>query len=574
MPNDPSNIAALIARFLKERGVERIFGLCGGHIQPIWDAAARIGIPIIDVRDERAAVHMAQAHSDLTGQTGVAMVTAGPGLTNAITGIANAHVARTPVLIISGVPPRPQESKGALQELPQADIVRPITRYARTVRSAQDVLPALAEAMAAAEGYTSDPGPAYIDFPTDLLREATNSEHINEGHFQGEPPIEQAIDTAAIRRAADLLWSARRPVVISGRGARGAGAEMSQILEALGALYLDTSESRGVLPDDHPASVPAMRGAAMRDADLVLTIGRKLDFQLGYGSAAVFPNARFVRLGQHDSEVRGNRPADVELQGPVKAALRAILADGQARFPATDAEWVEKLKAENTERRERLRQTMRDAESGSDGLMHPLRLMGAIQDALAPDAIVIADGGDTLSFARIGLSGEKYLDPGALGCLGVGVPFGIAASLAYPDRQVVVVSGDGSFGFNAIELDTCMRHGARPVFIVVNNSGWNIERYDQIVTYDGNIVGSELPGSDYTRLAMAFGMHSERVADPAELPAALQRAFEHAPALLDVLVTRDAPSPDARSGLAWVPDTQPLSTWDEAEKRLAGDQDG
>lgn len=572
MPKDPAYIAALIARFLKERGVERIFGLCGGHIQPIWDAAARLGIPIIDVRDERAAVHMAQAHSDLTGQTGVAMVTAGPGLTNAITGIANAHVARTPVLIISGVPPRPQEGKGALQELPQSDIVRPITRYARTVRSAEDVLPALAEAMAAAAGYSSDPGPAYVDFPTDLLREAINSEQIDEGNFQEEPPIEHALNSAAIKQAADLLCSARRPVVISGRGARGVGAEMSLLLEALGALYLDTSESRGVLPDDHPAAVPAVRGAAMRDADLVFTIGRKLDFQLGYGSAAVFPNARFIRLGQYDSEVRGNRPADVELQGSVRANLRAILADGQARFPSTDAEWSGKLKAENGERRERLRQSMRDAEPGGDGLMHPLRLMGAIQDTLSPDAIVIADGGDTLSFARIGLSGEKYLDPGALGCLGVGVPFGIAASLAYPDRQVVVVTGDGSFGFNAMELDTCMRHGARPVFIVANNSGWNIERYDQLVTYDGNVVGSELPGADYAQLAKSFGMHAERVDDPAQLQAAIQRAFEHAPALLDIIVTRDAPSPDARSGLAWVPDTQPLSTWDEAEKRLAGEQ--
>ncbi len=571
MPNNPTTIAALIARFLEERGVDRVFGLCGGHIQPIWDAAARLGIRIIDVRDERAAVHMAQAHSDLTGRIGVALVTAGPGLTNAVTGIANAHVARTPVLVISGTPPRPQSSKGALQELPQADIVRPITRFARAVRLANEVLPALDEAMEAAEGRNSDPGPAYLDFPTDLLREAIGPAQVDERRFQAIPSVEQGPDPSAIERAADLLWSAKRPVVISGRGARGAGRELSSLLEALGALYLDTSESRGVLPDNHPAAVSAMRGSAMQDADVVLTIGRKLDFQLGYGSPAVFPNARLIRLGLYASEVEGNREADVGLRGSTGRALEALLAAGGRRIPATDAAWAEKLKAENHRRREGLRQTMRDAEPGSDGLMHPLRLMGAVQDALSPDAIIVTDGGDTLSFARIALSGAMYLDPGALGCLGVGVPFGIAASLAHPDRQVAVVSGDGAFGFNAVELDTCMRHGARPVFIVANNAGWNIERYDQIVTYDGNVVGAELPANDYAQLARAFGMSAERVDDPSHLPAALRRAFDHAPALVDVVVTRDAPSPDARSGLAWVPDTQPLATWDNAEKRLTGE---
>ncbi len=389
MPNNPTTIAALIARFLEERGVDRVFGLCGGHIQPIWDAAARLGIRIIDVRDERAAVHMAQAHSDLTGRIGVALVTAGPGLTNAVTGIANAHVARTPVLVISGTPPRPQSSKGALQELPQADIVRPITRSARAVGLANEVLPALDEAMGAAEGRNSDPGPAYLDFPTDLLREAIGPAQVDERRFQAIPSVEQAPDPSAIERAADLLWSAKRPVVISGRGARGAGRELSSLLEALGALYLDTSESRGVLPDDHPAAVPAMRGSAMQDADVVLTIGRKLDFQLGYGSPAVFPNARLIRLGLYASEVEGNREADVGLRGSTGKALEALLAAGGRRIPATDASWVEKLKSENRRRREGLQQTMRDAEPGSDGLMHPLRLMGAVQDALAPDAIIV-----------------------------------------------------------------------------------------------------------------------------------------------------------------------------------------
>ena len=182
------------------------------------------------------------------------------------------------------------------------------------------------------------------------------------------------------------------------------------------------------------------------------------------------------------------------------------------------------------------------------------------------NSIVIADGGDFLSFARIALTGTSYLDCGAFGCLGVGVPFGIAASLAFPDRKVVVASGDGSFGFNALELDTCRRHGARVVFIVANNGGWNIERNDQKLNYGGRIVGTELEGIDYAAMAQALGVAAERIDEPEKLPVALQRAFDNAPALLDVKVTRDAVSPDSISGLAGVPDTQALAAWDELEK--------
>ena len=200
--------------------------------------------------------------------------------------------------------------------------------------------------------------------------------------------------------------------------------------------------------------------------------------------------------------------------------------------------------------------------------MHPLRMLAALQNALAEDSVVVADGGDILSFARIGLAAGSYLDPGPLGCLGVGVPFGIAAALAHPDRRVLVVTGDGSFGFNGIEIDTAARHGAKAVFVVANNGGWNIERYDQTVTYGGNIVGSELQFSDYAGMARAFGLHAERIDDPDDLPAAIERAFANAPALLDVRVTRDAVSPDGRSGLAWVPDRQALAAWDDAEKAM------
>jgi acetolactate synthase I/II/III large subunit len=198
--------------------------------------------------------------------------------------------------------------------------------------------------------------------------------------------------------------------------------------------------------------------------------------------------------------------------------------------------------------------------------MHPNRLLSALQDRLAPDAIVIADGGEILSFARVGLSSSRYLDPGSLGCIGVGVPFGIAASLAYPKRPVAVITGDGAFGSNGIELDTAVRHRAQLLVVVANNGAWQNEVHDQEERH-GRVVGTRLQFADYAQMARAFGTHGERVETAEQLPAALDRAFAKRPALLDVLVTPQAISTDAKSGLAWVPDLQALTAWNEAERQ-------
>ena len=570
MPSKPhQTVAQLIAAFIGSTGVPRVFGLCGGHIQPIWDKLAGHGVDIVDVRDERAAAHMAHAHAELTGQPGVLLVTGGPGVTNAITGIVNAHVARAPLLVISGVPPRPQEGMGALQDLPHTELLRPVTRSARTIRDPFHVLPALREAWAAALGEGGEPGPAYLDFPTDLLREPAPR---LDGDAMVPPPARGEIwpDPEAIRRAVDILWAARRPLVISGSGARGAAGALVSLLDALGALYLDSGDSRGLVPSEHSSVVSALRSKVMAEADVVLTVGRQLDFQLAYGSRAIFPNAQFVRVGDSPSTLRDNRRGLGSVLGTPRVVLEHLMAAGAGRSSAADLAWAQSLRAEHLRKSEAYRERMATAPAGSDGYMHPNRLLACLQDALRPDAIGIADGGDILSFARVGLSTTTYLDPGSLGCIGVGVPFGIAAALLFPERQVVVVTGDGAFGFNAMELDTAVRHGAKAVFIVANNGGWNIERYDQQVTYDGHIVGSELRFSDYAALARSLGAHGVRVTDPAELPDALRDAFSNAPALLDVLVTREAVSSDAKSGMAWAPDTQALEGWDLKEKALRG----
>lgn len=566
MKVSPDSVAGLVARTLKARGVKHVFALCGGHIMPIWMRLDAEGIRIIDVRDERCAVHMAQAHAELTGELGVALVTAGPGFTNAITGIANAHVSRASVLVVSGTVTRPQENRGALQDLDQPQLVKSITRYARTVREPTRALAELDEAISCALGEGGEPGPAFIDFPTDVLRAEVPRALQLEEHLAPKPVAVSHSDPDAIARAVELLWSARRVLVISGRGARGAANEMRALLDRLGAVYLDTGESRGLVPDDHPSVVSAMRGAVMGDADVVLTVGRRLDFQLGFGSPAVFKDAKFVRIGDVPGEVRDNRRGAVEIFATPAAALGALVAAAGNRASAVDKDWAQKLRSEHDVRAAKLKTSMASAPAGKDGKLNPNKVLAALQEAMPHDRIVITDGGDFLAFARVGLSAPQMLDPGPFGCIGVGVPYGVAASLAYPEKTVLVATGDGSFGFNAMELDTAVRHNAPVLIAVANNGAWAIEVHDQTVTH-GKVVGTRLRFSDYAGMARALGLHAERVETDAELQPAIARALANRPALIDFVVTPEAVSSDGKTGLAWVPDLQPLAAWDEAERR-------
>ena len=564
-PTPARTVAEWIAEFVVARGADRVYGLQGGHIQPIWDHVARLGIRIIDVRDEGAAVHMAHAHAELTGKLGVAMVTAGPGVTNTVTAIANAYLARVPVLLIGGCPPRPQVNMGPLQDIPHVDILRPVTRAARTLRIADQVVREMDEAVARATGDAGEPGPAYVEIPTDVLRTSVPPALVLDEWMAPKPARVLPPDPAAVAAAVEALWSARRPLVITGRGARTASRELVRLLDASGALYLDTQESRGLVPADHPAVVGAVRAAAMTEADLVLLIGRRLDYQLGYGSPAVFPQARFIRIADTAGELFDNRRGEPEILAAPALALAAMVAAAGNQRPNVDAAWADGLR-----RRQRERTARSDAgapPAGADGKVHPRRIFEAVAAVAAPDYIAIADGGDILSFARVGLAARTYMDAGAFGCLGVGVPFAIAAALAFPDRQVISVNGDGAFGINAMEIDSAVRHGAKAVFIVANNAAWNIERYDQETNYGGRVVGTTLRHSDYAAMARALGAHGERVEDPAALAGALERGLANAPALIDVVTTQSAVSSDATKGLGYVPDFQALTAWDEAEQK-------
>jgi acetolactate synthase-1/2/3 large subunit len=305
--DDPQCCAAWIAKMLKARGIDRIFGLQGGHIQPIWDYAAQEGIRIIDVRDERAAVHMAHAHAELTGGFGVAMVTAGPGVTNTVTSMANASLARVPVLLIGGCTSRPQANMGPLQDIPHVDILKPVCRYSRTARVADQVIREMDEAIARAFGDMGEPGPAYIEIPTDVLRTHVQPQLVLDEWMAGTPSASSSPRrTPSSRRQTPFATQSAR-WSLPGAARAVHRKQLVRFLDAADALYLDTQESRGLVPTDHPAFAGAVRGAAMGQSDLVIVLGRKLDYQTAYGSPAVYGDARFIRISDTAGELIDNR---------------------------------------------------------------------------------------------------------------------------------------------------------------------------------------------------------------------------------------------------------------------------
>ncbi len=559
--------ADLIVATLKARGVERVFALCGGHIMPIWMALDAAGIEIVDVRDERAAVYMAHAHAAVGGGFGVALVTAGPGVTNAMTGIANAHVSRMPVLVLSGTPPRPQENRGALQDMSHVALVQSITRVARTVRHAHSLPRELDNAISAALGHGGEPGPCFLDFPVDVQREPIPEVLFGIEQVAGRPQpraraLEEDLDAAAV-----LLRSAQKPVVISGRGANGASDALARFLTVSGAGYLDTGESKGIVPDSHAAHIGAMRGVAMKDADLVITVGRKLDFQLAYGSPAVFGGAKFLRISDVPQELTDNRLGDVALMGRIPQTLDAL--SDRLEGDVMNRDWTIALRERHVQRTAGLADALATAPSDAQGRIHPNRLLGEIRKRLDPDAIVIADGGDFLSFSRIALSSATYLDPGPLGCIGLATPFAIGAAKAAPGRQVVAATGDGAFGFSGMEIDTAVRHKVPLMIVVGNNGSWAIEVRDQMERF-GKSVGTELQFADYAAMARGFGLKAWRIEDEDAIAPALDAAFaamkEGHPVLIDAVTSPEAASSDSKTGLAWVPDLQALAAWDEAER--------
>jgi acetolactate synthase-1/2/3 large subunit len=561
----PSTVAAAIAHFVAAQGISRVYTLPGSHVKPICSELARLDIRIVSTRHECSAIHMAHAEADLTGRIGVAIVTTGPGLTNAVTGIASAYLSRTPLLVMSARVPDPQAGMGALEEVPQAALVRPVCRHVREISDARHVLSGLHQATTLALGSDGPPGPVYVDFTPNLLKESIPQWYLDPHWFNPVVRPARVPHDESIERAVALIRNSRRPLAIGGRGVQGAGAALEKFLQMSGCLYLDTRESRGTLSPDNPCSIPALRGRAIAEADLVITLGRRLDFELAYGSGAVFSeSARFLRIGRSAEELSENRCGDVEVSADVDATLEALVNAG-AKPADADVAWRDELIRANAEK---TRSKAPSKPAGTDGRMHPLTLIDAINRVTDDETISIVDGGDILSFARIGLRANTYLDLGPFGCLGSGAPYAVAAVLTFPSRRVVALIGDGSFGFGAMEIETAVRTGARALFVVANNDAWNIERQDQLIKYPEQELGTTLSPSRYDLLARSLGAYGERVERAEDLAAAFERGLANLPAVIDVAVTRDAVSPDTKSGLANVPPLHATQSWEDAERRM------
>lgn len=557
--NADTNGGALVAATLRKAGIEVIFSLNGGHIGPIYDGCIDEQIRIVDVRHEEAAGHMAHAYSRVGSHIGVAVVSAGPGVTNIVTAVANAYQAGAPLLVIGGKAPLRQFELGALQDIPQVEIMAPITKWSRTVLETRRIPEYVAEGLRRAR--SGRPGPVYLEIPTDVLRRELDSRDVVSAAGV-EVEGRSAADPEVVARAVELLQEARRPLVVAGSGVGWSGAEneLRTFLEQAGCPFITTSAAKGCIRADHPQHVGGARSAALSGADLVVVVGTRLNFVMGYGRPPRFDaDARLIQIDVDPAELGRNRRVDVGIAADARMALVQLAEALAESSPLETGEWLETLREKDGQARLAL-----DGVRRSDATpVHPLRLCAEVATAVGEDGIVAADGGDIFSFARLAIDTYRpghWLEPGVFGCLGVGVPFAVAAKIAKPEHRVACVTGDGAFGLTGLELDTAVRHNAPVVVVISNNAAWAIERASQIKDYGPDrVIGTDLLPTRYDLMAEALGCHGELVERPDDLAPALERAFASGlPACINVMTDPNAVSPDSARGLAKVPDDQPL----------------
>jgi len=537
----------LVAKVLKTEGVTHVFGLSGGHVAPIFDGLLTEGIRIVDTRHEEAAVMMAEGWARYTGRPGVAVVTAGPGVVNAFPGVAIAHQTRAPVVVIAGRSSIARRDLGAMQDVDQVELMRPVTKWARTVLRTDRIPDYVGTAFRQAA--TGRPGPVFLDIPDDVVRgnvpedlispraHTTTIQETSAGKTElperredyrssGRP----GADWDDVKRAAELIASAERPVIVAGGGAWWAGAvdDLLAFAEATGIPVYSRSMARGAVPDDHPLGA-GFFPAGLMQADLALILGTRYDWTLGYGRPPLFtPDLKVIQVDIEPEEIGRNRRADVGLPGDVKVVLKQLgWALQELGNPKADPLWAAQLKA--------MRESFKGmlgagAEAGRDTTpIHPALLVQEVRACLPREAAIILDGGDIAGFAMTTMDAYGPCSctwVGGFGHLGVGIPYAIAAKLARPERPVVVITGDGSFGFGAMEFDTAVRHGVPIVCVIGNDKAWGQVKHGQEATFGpGRTPGTELGWRRYEAVVKALGGYGESVEKLDEVGPALERAF-------------------------------------------------
>lgn len=526
----------LVARALKAEGIEAIFTLCGGHIMDIYDGCIDAGIKIIDVRHEQAAAHAADAWTRLTGVPGCAVVTAGPGITDTVTAVANAWRAQTPLLVIGGQGPLSQAHMGSLQELDHVGLMRPITKFATTVYHTERIPEILS--MAFRQAYSGRPGPVFVEIPVDVLFAPVDERAVvDPGHYRshGKP----GGDVKLVEQAAQLLAAAERPVVLAGSQVwhcRGA-AQLQTLAEGAGLpVYLNGS-ARGSLPPDHPQLFVRSRREALAGADVVVVIGTPFDFRLGYGQRMA-AGAKIIQIDLEYGELGHNRGVDVGITGDAAAVLGQLTAALGGDRRDKNRGWREQLRAVEKKAMEKDLPFL----NSNATPIHPLRLAREINDFLTADSIFIGDGGDVVTMSASVVQTRQpgqWLDPGPLGTLGVGMPFALAAKVAFPQKEAFILFGDGAFGLNGFEFDTAVRFRLPVVSVVGNNAAWNQIRFGQIQRYGqarGDIANLLAP-TRYDQVVEALGGYGEHVTEAKDIRPALERARASGkPACVNVMI--------------------------------------
>ncbi|MDM4139517.1 MULTISPECIES: acetolactate synthase [Mycobacterium] len=542
IPGQTLHAGRLVARRLRASGVDTVFTLSGGHLFSIYDGCREEGVRLIDTRHEQTATFAAEGWSKVTRSPGVAALTAGPGITNGMSAMAAAQQNQSPLVVLGGRAPAQRWGMGSLQEIDHVPFVAPLARFAATAQSADDAGRLVDDALRAAVGAPS--GVGFVDFPMDHVFSMSDDDG-RPGALVDLPPG-PAPDGDALSRAAALLSAAQRPVIMAGTNLWwGHGeAALLRLAEELHIPVLMNGMARGALPADHALAFSRVRGKALGEADVALIVGVPMDFRLGFG--AVFgPQTELIVVDRVEPERRHPRPVAAELYGDLLTILAALA-------PATGTDhrdWIGELRTAETAARAKEK-----AELADDRIpLHPMRVYAELAPMLDRDAIVVIDAGDFGSYAGRVIDSYQpgcWLDSGPFGCLGSGPGYALAAKLAHPDRQVVLLQGDGAFGFSGMEWDTLVRHNVPVVSVIGNNGIWALEKHPMEALYGYSVVAELRPGTRYDEVARALGGHGELVAAPGELRPALERAFGSGlPAVVNVLTDPEVAYP-RRSNLA------------------------
>ena len=533
----------LVAKRLKAHGVTKLFTLSGGHLFSIYDGCREEGIDIVDVRHEQSAAFAAEGWAKATRQVGVCAVTAGPGVTNAMSALGSALQNGSPLVALGGRAPAMRWGQGSLQEIDHVPFVAPLTRSAATAGTTGEIPELFDAAMAAALGPPS--GPAFVDFPLDVVFSEA------EVDADAAPPATDPLEAPAAdgtERAIELLRAAERPVIMAGTGLYWAHGEtaLRALAEELSIPVFVNGLGRGCMPADHELYFSRARGHGLKEADVALVVGVPMDFRLGFG-ASFGDDTKIVVLDSAETDREPPRKPDCELYGGIPATLDA-LREGAAGGPDRSG-WAAALRETEDDKRAGEREDLADDRAP----LHPLRLYSELQQVLDRDAVVIGDGGDFVSFAgRVIETYEPgcWMDPGPFGCLGAGPGYALAAKLANPDKQVCLLLGDGAFGFAGMEFDTLVRHGVPVVAVMGNNGIWALEKHPMEFLYGYSVAAELQPECRYDQVVEALGGHGELVSSPGDLQPALERAFASGkPALVNVLTDPEVVYP-RKSNLA------------------------